>query len=786
MFSTFTGNSRRPRQVNLSGRNPTTLASAAAAKGQAAALASAQQDRVQRQKERHRQVAAKVLQRVWRGYIVRRKLKGELRNDWDAFESRSDIRREASNENLSSYESEVESYSQVQRLLQYASPGDAGDVQRLLRWFARYQKGIQESHISPTEVYWGSTYLRVQKLVLSILTRHNINSQPALLSEALNVLSYTAENDPQRTSMNSKSYYHSLGLLAASISPIGLPPSTTESLLQSLMVPINALDKNIPQVYENFALEFLIVPALDVRLKGFKGLDFIAEHLNFHTFESALAGYFEDVHKSGSSAIQSTEPRLWLLAYFIYIQRYTRKFGLHEVSSGGEYVSVVSALLSPVAGHYDFDYLPSSLNRYEVQPRQNSTAGIDRFLQDQISSLVDEESIRNLLSGVRALSHTDCQGPQEVDTGHAWRFGRYALNLLQIFPQRRDDIRMWLFLGSSSIQNTHKDNQHRISNLKYYWKATRKTRIFRDIFRDSKETVVTLRNLFMFTQGSVKGNESSSNTYKKSLEDEWSVVMIFLELYSFVLRIMDDDEFFSHPINMASPSFSSISTRNNALPLEDVIDLSTFLKHLGFTMYFNGTEVLNKIENNEQSTGIRKAFTSLASPPASSDVSRVHQAESSIILSVGFSMNYLKKVVTSLLRSIYERDSRRKFTPKDHWLMKSRLEMNGFIPAVVYEEEKSHQLLDDDDDDHREESHSAEREIPIIGAGRIQSTQGIDRIKHHQNRLTRKREAELVTPRLEILQNMPYLISFHTRVQIFREFVHQDQVLEHNLPKTSL
>lgn len=787
MFSTFTGNSRRPRQVNLSGRNPNPLASASSAKGQAAALASAQQDRIQRQKERHRQVAAKLLQRIWRGYTVRKKLRGELRIKWDAVESSNSSQRESIDENLSPYESDDESFSQVQRLLRYASPNDAGDVQRILRWFARHQKGIQQPRMLLPENYWETTYLRVQNLVLSTLMRHNINNQPVLGSKLLNALTFTAKNVPQRTSANSKSYYHTLGLLAASISPTGLPPGITESLLQSLVAPFNALEKNITQVYENFALQFLIVPALHVRLNGFKGLNFIAEHLDYHTFECALAASFEDVNRPGSGEIQSAEARLWLLANFIYIQRYAHELGSFKSSSSGEYVSVVSTLLSSVTGHYDFDHFPSLLDRNEAQSRQNSSTGIDRFLHDQISSLVDEESIRNQLLGVRPLDQTEFQGSSEAGTRQALKFGRYALNLLQMFPQRRDDIRMWLYLGPNSAHSNYGNHQHDVSTLRYYWRAARGTKIFRDIFRDSKEAIVILRNLFMIAQGPLEGDETAFNADKKSLADEWSVIVIFLELYSFVLRIMDDEEFFSRYRNMASPSSGSISTRNNALPLEDVTDLSTFLKHLGFTMYFNGTEVLAKFENDKASFGIKKAFTPFGATIANFNVSRARQAGSSIILSAGFSMGYLKKVVTSLLRSIYERDSRRKFTPKDHWLMKSRLEMNGFIPAVVYEEEKSHQLLDDDDDDDlNEEYHSTEREIPIIGAGRIQNTQGIDRIKHRQNRLTRKRETELVTPRLEILQNMPYLISFYTRVQIFREFVHQDQVLEKKLTRSSL
>ena len=102
--------------------------------------------------------------------------------------------------------------------------------------------------------------------------------------------------------------------------------------------------------------------------------------------------------------------------------------------------------------------------------------------------------------------------------------------------------------------------------------------------------------------------------------------------------------------------------------------------------------------------------------------------------------------------------------------------MNGFIPAVVFEEEKSHQLHELCSDDYDEEISLLEDESSAIGAGRAERTRGTERLKREQNRTLRKRDTELVTPRLEILQNMPFLIGFHTRVQIFREFIHQDKV----------
>jgi len=48
-------------------------------------------------------------------------------------------------------------------------------------------------------------------------------------------------------------------------------------------------------------------------------------------------------------------------------------------------------------------------------------------------------------------------------------------------------------------------------------------------------------------------------------------------------------------------------------------------------------------------------------------------------------------------------------------------------------------------------------------------------MRKRQERAKKRRQIELLAPRLEILRNLPFFIPFETRVQIFREFVHRDQ-----------
>lgn len=89
MFPTFSGSSRRPRNVNMSGQknlNPfaatswTPTSSSSASK----TVADAQAERNRRQHEREKLKAAQSIQKTWRGHATRQGLKVQRRGALDA------------------------------------------------------------------------------------------------------------------------------------------------------------------------------------------------------------------------------------------------------------------------------------------------------------------------------------------------------------------------------------------------------------------------------------------------------------------------------------------------------------------------------------------------------------------------------------------------------------------------------------------------------------------------------------------------------------------------------
>ncbi|PFH45540.1 hypothetical protein AMATHDRAFT_71617 [Amanita thiersii Skay4041] len=96
--------------------------------------------------------------------------------------------------------------------------------------------------------------------------------------------------------------------------------------------------------------------------------------------------------------------------------------------------------------------------------------------------------------------------------------------------------------------------------------------------------------------------------------------------------------------------------------------------------------------------------------------------------------------VTKCLLAIHSRDSRKSFVPADHWLVSSQIDMDSFIEAAIFEEQK---LTDDDS----------------------------------VNGLLSKRQVAVMSPRLGILNNIPFAIPFEVRVSIFRHFVVNDKMM---------
>ncbi|KAF2651032.1 hypothetical protein K491DRAFT_111221 [Lophiostoma macrostomum CBS 122681] len=757
MFTSFSGSSRRPRQVNLSGRKSHAFGSTGSGGGSQAALDRAQQERAQRQRERDTLKAAQTLQRVWRGHSTRQEVAISLREEWDTFESALPETQTAPDDAIA-YASEGESLAQLHRLLRFVRTRRVDDVKRIIHYGFRQMKTVEKLS-TPSSGPWPLAYLRLQRIVLTALERGHppldLNGQE--LHAMLMVLHFLVDQATAETAQNAVQFYRTLALLvtrAASRtdSPSGLLRST-------LLIPLKKVTGYTLNAYEAFGYSFLPLPLLtSVAPPAIfdKFRDELADAINYKILAHAMSALLKGSGVQSQPALATTADRVRFLSCFIYFHRYAHNFHSPEAySAHKDFVTVVSVLLNSLP------IIPVDVNAEQL----DETGDVNSFIQEQITSLINQEGIGNLLSG----SSVSPDPSEEDKVEEARELANYALALLRFFPRKGDDIRMWLYLGPS----TDKSSRRSMPAIRYFWEASKRSSVFNTIIRDSRAAIDLLKpradaSSEDITHGSFWQAPEQQKNQRAVTADEWRVILVFLELYTFILKLMDDEEFFSGGKDPLSDK-----VRDNNLPLAEIKDLTTFLKNLGFTLYFNAADISDAEERDTSSGGL-----SFYNPRAAEVQAQKESTEPSVGGVAGLSMDYVKGLVTGLVRSLYERDSRRKFLPANHWLMTSRFDMTGFIPSVVQEEESRHKIEEEDaedkDDEGLEEEDDFDDTPQLIGTSRVQHQRRLERLQRQQRKASRRRYLQAVAPRLEILQNMPFFIPFATRVQIFRQFVNLD------------
>ncbi|RDW94416.1 hypothetical protein BP5796_00179 [Coleophoma crateriformis] len=739
MFQTFSGSSRRPRQVNLSGQNQNPFAAgswAPTASGTQKTVENAQQERLRRQRERERLNAAKRLQRTWRGHKVRRELANSRRRLWD--------------ESVGSSGGSIASFAaHLQLFVAFFSPRRSDDRDRLESLSSGMANGGIKTFVGLPNVQ--PQLLRLAKQIVGTLQFSTPHISPVVLELLVSIIDVR----PDIFHHISRSYYD---ILSSATRNLKSSSHARGMIVTALKVPL-VRHGELTDSYElcldahsAFALYFLTVSDLDSLLGGLKDL---ASGVDAGLLSTALVREY-----TSTSAYQiSAENRLWLLANFIALHRLQRRDNQES-----QYLRALSLQLSSssteIVGRIDFVDLENPQDEDEKPPLQP----LPLTIKEELSSLVNQENISNLLEKFSAESAQSSAAADE----DASLLASYALTLLRIFPRRGDEIRMWLYRGS--MANT---TGSQIPALKFFWQATIATATFSAILGDSKSALSLLRSQMR--------RSSNNGTLSDIMQDrEWRTILLFLELYTFVLRFTDDEEFLSGNKLAFGQSEEPVSRfQQSALPIEDVKQLTIFLKNLAFTTYYNTAELT---EDDQQflDGGLGSYFGTSIGQSSRFGTNTVeglekHKPKRPFAGVAGMTFEYVRTIVTGIMRMLYERDSRRRFLPKDHWLMTSRFDMEGFIPAVVMEEERQHQVREEGEEDDGEDDMASSERDDLIGMARPRRALQLESLRKQQQKTARKKILAAVGPRLEILQNMPFVIPFESRVQIFRQFVFLDQ-----------
>ncbi|KAJ7649720.1 HECT-domain-containing protein [Roridomyces roridus] len=177
--------------------------------------------------------------------------------------------------------------------------------------------------------------------------------------------------------------------------------------------------------------------------------------------------------------------------------------------------------------------------------------------------------------------------------------------------------------------------------------------------------------------------------------------LLFLaDLYAHVLLTMGDDEFFG-------TSQQHVAARN-PMSLDELVVFSRLLLDIAFGLY----------QGSQDADGADASMSGTAGPKG-----------------MRFTWEEVREKVTKCLVAIHARDSRRPFTPPDHWLVSTQVDLRSFVEAALFEEQQ---------------------------------------ISTSNARAVSARQIARLAPRLGILHNIPFSIPFSTRVSVFRSFIYND------------
>lgn len=757
MHTSFTGNSRRPRQVNLSGRNTnpwanlpgsTQVSNVQATSQNAVALAQA--ERAKRAQDRDRLNAARRLQKVWRGHSSRKLQKQEWRDQWDKCERSRPGANDRPTYDAVSDDSPALPYThqddlqyQMRLLLQFLDVHDAMDRWRL----CHFEKDLAASWPLVQEtshtMAWNQCFMKLSRIVSKAVALSKDSFQITLLLR----LGLLALQKPIRLDFDTQ--FANLCPLSRKLATQNVLSLTSE-YMQALLL---RKDDRSPDAFVRQVLSTSNVAVLP------NFLHFVAIKRNQITLCASIQRTVREL--SGDSV-------LLILANTIHLWR-----SLGNDDKIVNWISAISEALARCANIVSarIDEVDQPMSGTSTDPNQTP---LDPFVKSEIAVLPLQESVQYVMGQFRNV------GSSVADV--AKPLANYAVALLRAFPSKATNIRMWLYRNSPSASNAATS-----STIQYLWRAARSTTVFKAIRSGQKEVLSAL------TEAKPASNQfnyqPASQEEILAWQEEWRILLLFLELYTFILKLMDDEEFFSLEEQSPVKPTSIYQFRHGALPLSDIADLGGFLKNLAFSLYWHAAE-LAEYNDVEDVTTISAIFGGNLTSAA------VPKGAAKTLAGNDVSQTYMKGLATGLLHMLHERDSRRKFLPDNYWLMTNHFDLQGFIPAVVAEEERRHELIQEDEEEDLPELDEQSRiesdespQLPSLGAlfniraphtPRSQSSRQAEALAKQRELARKRRHLQSLNPRLEILRNLPFFIPFDTRVQIFRRFVYRDQERRRN------
>ena len=798
MHHAFTGSTRKARQVNLSGRGntnpwanlPGSTKSSHGAPAAQSTIAQAQADRLRRQQERERLTASKQVQKTWRGHQSRRLHKAKWREEWDKQEQeRLHIPGDVEYSTIFESDSAVPEYTSARLLLSQL---------RLLVHFQEFRRGIGRLQKDLYRLLYFGQALQESSALLEddlLLTESGpslaklgrfaaryISSIEASLETPVNdqgaiklseLIVFLAQLIPKQMNADAGLYMQVLRQL--------LVPRHKPRVQEAGTVALTELLSTSTQFNEPYRAFLSEVLCDDLLANNSKILEILTAEVSQGLLSQAIASPPILGNHALSEVRTDYDQQLWQMAYLIWMYRHDGGEKVTAVAS--DFIRALSALLSnnadAIAGRFEVED-----NSMDIECSE-SRLPLPRFVKENLAYITRQDFVRTAISKLTQPDPTQKVG-RTSSLVSARNLADYAVSMLRAFPSKASDVRMWIY--QSSIPSS---TGRSVSAAQFFWSNTSGAKVFSEISQSHRRVMSVLTEAA--PDSHQIGQQPVTAAQVQTWKEEWRIILLFLELYTFVLKIMDDDDFFSlDQLELQDHAQKKASGFvRGALPLSDIASLTTFLKNMAFVLYWNAGDLAstNSLDDQRYIAELFGAPESRSLPPAVQE-----RSPSQKLTGNGVSQVYLKDLTTGLLRMLHERDSRRNFLPKNHWLMTNQVDMTGFIPSVVAEEEKRHELGDEEDDDQDADNLDYENgrdafAIPQLSSAfgirsphtpRSMASQQATRMERQRAQMRKKLLVQSLAPRLEILRNLPFFIPFEVRVQIFRQFVYRDQVRRRN------
>jgi ubiquitin-protein ligase E3 C len=480
-------------------------------------------------------------------------------------------------------------------------------------------------------------------------------------------------------------------------------------------------------------------------------IELFSRHVEVETLASAIVdGY-------ARAKSPSHEDLLWLLAHFVSLGDVAHDFVQRATYLEALYVQL-TALSKDIGPQLGGSQSSDPLADKTDEPPNPQY--LDPFIQKQLLSLVSPDAISRLLRHLPgALESSSSRQFQETSL-----LAGYISTLLACFPSQADEIRMRLFLEAIPSHDGE------ITTVRLFWQSVRQSALFKKLYSQSQPPEDVLRE---YAQAAAHPSKTSPD------DQQWRVIIIFLELYIFVLRLSDDEDFLrgTKP-RLGSESSSTSRLQASSLSLEDLELLTSALKNAAFALHYK-SHYISKSQADARIMVNSRLGSYLGSSPSAPGMAKSKSEGLSVpYLSTKLDITSLKDLITTAMKMLYERDSRKHFLPTGHWLMTDKLDREDFISAVIAEDERQREEDDGDESDADDEDFDPSEFLLSgqgLGMSRRNHNTGLQRVRRNQHKMLRERRLAEMGPKLEVLKHMPFVVPFETRVKIFRQFITLDR-----------